>query len=144
MLSVLPLVLVAMLPGLPQEPKDDKVKDALKRLEGTWVVESAVDSKEGIGSELNWEWVFDGNKITRQNPNGGETQEFAFKIDPTVSPMAFDLIWPKEKFTLSCIYEIKDDTLRICMSKLKPDERPTKFRGKDVGYCLMVLKRPKP
>jgi len=125
------------------EPKDDKLKDALKKLEGTWVVDSAVDSGEGIGSELNWEWVFDGNKITRQNPQGGETQEFTYKIDPTVSPMAFDLTWPKEKFTCSCIYEIKGDTLRICMSKLKPDERPTKFTDTDVGYCLMVLKRPK-
>ena len=102
-----------------------------------------MDSGEGICSELNWEWVFDGNKITRQNPNGGETQEFTFKIDPTVSPKAFDLTWPKRKFTLSCIYEIKDDTLRICMSKfLAPTSGRRSSRTIRWGYCLMVLKTP--
>ena len=142
MRSVLLLVLVATLPVFAQEAKDDKVKGALKQLEGTWVVESGVDSKEGIGSELGLEYVFAGDQVTRQNPRDGATKKFACKVDPSVSPMAFDLIWPEEKFALKSIYEIKGDTLRICMSKAKPDERPTEFTD-DTGYCLMILKRPK-
>jgi uncharacterized protein (TIGR03067 family) len=143
MRSALVLVLAAALPVVAQEAKDDAMKKALKELEGTWVVESAVDSKEGIGSEFGLEYVFAGDKMTRQNPADGETLEFAYKIDPSVSPKAFDWIWPKGKFVCKSIYEIKGDTLRICMSKARPDERPTEFTD-DTGYCLVVLKRPKP
>jgi uncharacterized protein (TIGR03067 family) len=142
MRAALLIVLAAVLTAAADGPKDDKVKDALKKLEGTWVVESAVDSKEGIGSEVGWEYVFAGDKLTRQNPRDGQTQKFAYKIDPSASPMAFDWIWEDIKFTCKCVYEIKGDTLRICMSKLKPDERPTEFTD-DTGYCLIVLKRPK-
>jgi hypothetical protein len=50
-------VLAAGLPVIAQEAKDDDVKKAIKELEGTWVVESAVDSKEDVGSELGMEYV---------------------------------------------------------------------------------------
>jgi hypothetical protein len=53
------------------------------------------------------------------------------------------LIRLDEKFVLKGIYEIKGDTLRICVHKARPDDRPTEFTD-DVGYCLAVLKRPKP
>jgi len=142
MRTVLLLVLTAALPLAAQEAKDPGVKKALKELEGTWIVESAVDSKEGIGGELGWEYVFAGEQVTRQNPRDGAMQVFAFKVDPSVAPKAFDLIWPKEKFTLKSIYKIQGDTLTICMSKLRPDQRPAAFTD-DIGYCLVILKRPK-
>ena len=66
------LVLAGAFTVAADEPKDDKLKEAAEETRGHLVVESAVDSGEGIGSELNWEWVFDGNKMTRQNPNGAK------------------------------------------------------------------------
>src|SRR5262245_55421675 len=112
MRSALSIVLAAALPAVAQEVRDDKVENALKALDGTRVVESAVDSKEGIGGELGWEFVFAGDKVTRQNPHDGQAQTFVCVVDPSASPRAIDLIWTEEQFVLQSIYEIEGNMLR--------------------------------
>jgi uncharacterized protein (TIGR03067 family) len=50
-----------------------------------------------------------------------------------------------QKAEIASIYNLSDDTLRICMPEGKPLQRPTGFESKpdDVGNILMVFNRKK-
>ena len=144
MRAVLPFVLGAALACAADEPKkDDKVKEALKKLEGTWVVDSSVAEGENESRDLGLEYIFDGDKLTVQNPQGGETQKFTCKLDPSASPKTIDLTRTEDKYTFRFIYEIKGDTLKLCLWKAQPDQYAADFKdGKE--HALLILKRPKP
>ena len=119
----------------------DDASDEMKKLEGTWVVDSATmdgkPDKDAKGGQV----VFAGNKITLKKADGTE-EKFTYKVDPSKKPKTMDFV-PDEKKPNSAtgagIYELDGDTLKACIGP--PDKRPTEFSDK--GQMLMVLKRKK-
>ncbi len=138
------LVLVVGLLLAADDPKDE-VKKEQDKFKGTWIVESAEHkgqaSEEGKGDEV----TFDGDQVTIKRANG-EERKGTIKIDPTKKPKTIDFTPSdgdnKDKIHPG-IYELKDDTLKVCFSQ--PDnERPTAFSTKaDSEEMLYVFKRKK-
>jgi len=134
------LVLLAATVVAAAETPEDKEKDALKKLAGVWRVETAtldgMDLAKAIGEEI----VFEGNKVTKRHPQGGEEEVFTCKINPQATPLEMDLK-PEDKDKvdiLRCIYEIKGETLKICVQR-RDQDRPREF--KDDGCALVTLKK---
>jgi uncharacterized protein (TIGR03067 family) len=68
--------------------------------------------------------------------------KFTYKVDTTAKPALLDVKTPDKK-DIEGIWELKGDTLRICI--FPPDTakgRPTEFHGRD-GQILLTLERVK-
>ena len=69
------------------------------------------------------------------------------KLDPSAKPKAMDITGtegPNKGKTILAIYELKDDTLRICYD-LTGKGRPAEFMSKkDAPRFLVVYQRAKP
>jgi uncharacterized protein (TIGR03067 family) len=124
--------------------RGDDAKDAAKKLEGTWTVDSASrDGKDTTakGSQI----VFAGNKMTLKPAKAVESKEDAmtFQVDPAKKPGSIDFGYvgkaPPNTAPGKGIYELDGDTLKLCIGP--PDKRPTEFTDK--GALFMVLKRKK-
>lgn len=144
-LMTLGLVLLIGVP-LSADDKDDATKKDMKKLEGNWNVESV----EANGQKLSPDQV--GNiKLTikgnQYNVDLGERKlELTFKIDPTKKPKAIDftLVMGNEKTETQGIYEVTDDTFKLCRTMEGGQERPKEFAAKEgSGTMLIVYKRQK-
>jgi uncharacterized protein (TIGR03067 family) len=134
--------------GLPARADDDK-KDAekeLRHLEGTWkVVSREVDGKKVADEEIK--------KLTLNIAAGGRAALLSegsavamadVTVFPAKKPKEIDLLLGqgenKGKIARG-IYELKDDTLRICYAPPGKD-RPTEFSSKPgSGNTLSLFKR---
>jgi uncharacterized protein (TIGR03067 family) len=117
-----------------------------KLLEGKWTPTSAeIAGAKFPEAELK--------KISLQIADGKYTVEFGaavdkgtVKIDAAAKPKAMDIVGtegPNKGKTMLAIYEVKDDTLRICYD-LTGKNRPTEFAtSKEMPYFLAVYKRVK-
>src|SRR5262249_24996061 len=102
----------------------------LAQLRGSWQVTK---------SEPKFEpkrLVFDGDKLTIVFDET-EKKEATIKIDSSVKPTQIDIVG-RNKFL--GIYEVSEDTLRICFPK--GGKRPTEFKA-EKGVILVTLKREK-
>jgi uncharacterized protein (TIGR03067 family) len=134
---------VSMAAGAP----GDAAKDEHKKLDGAWVVASVIrdprekNPDEGKGIRC----LIKGEKLVAKLP--GEDKPaggLIIKCDPTKTPKALDIRPEGEKEKILAIYELKDDTVRVCWSAVGK-ERPTEFASKPgSGQSLVVLKREKP
>lgn len=115
-------------------------KDAAKKLEGTWTVESA--THDGKPADLNGEVTFVGDKMMIR-PDKAQVQIFLFKVDPSKKPAIMDLTFdgekPKNAAPGQAVYELKGDTLKLCIGP--PDRRPTQISDK--GAILILMKKKK-
>jgi uncharacterized protein (TIGR03067 family) len=127
------LVAVVALTRVPVSLAADEEQKGLDQLRGSWeVVKTSAPDFEVK------RLVFDGARFTVV-VNEKEKEEVKIKIDPTAKPMRIDIVAKKE--TNLGIYEVSDDTLRICFA-IKGAKRPTEFKaGEDV--ILVTLKREK-
>jgi RNA polymerase sigma factor (sigma-70 family) len=129
-------------PARADRPKQDR-----DRIQGTWVAVSG----EADGQELPDEFVkkfkivFAGDKITLRGygkaPGAEKEVQGTYKLDPATKPPAID-ITINDKESAIGIYELKGDTLKLCMIEANGNARPGRFAGKDKAV-LMVLKRKK-
>lgn len=131
----------------PKEEKNEAVQNELIVLEGTWnVVEAERSGKKSPAEELEKakpQLIFKGDKLTSKSldSKGKEKEgpQSSVKLDPEKMPRTMDLVgFPKPGKTALAIYELKGDTLKICMG----EERPKEFKG-DGGAGLLILKRQK-
>src|SRR5438046_1055003 len=122
--------------------KEDKFKDELKKLEGTWVVRSSLMNGKNKDDDRGVEFQFAGD--TGSFRRTGRTEKFTYKIDPTQKPFAIDLE-ADNRFVvpMKAIYEFDGDDLRICRSVARDnrDKRPTEFTDK--GQSILTLRRKK-
>jgi uncharacterized protein (TIGR03067 family) len=134
--------------GLPARADDDK-KDAekeLRHLEGTWkVVSREVDGQKVPDEEIK--------KLTLNIAAGGKAALLSegtaiatadVTVFPAKKPKEIDLLFGQGENkgkTARGIYELKDDTLRICYAQPGRD-RPTEFASKPgSGNTLAFYKR---
>ncbi len=123
---------------------DDK-SDA-KMLEGTWAPTKAELNGNPLQEEIlkDLRLVIKGDKYTVKW--GEVVDEGQLKIDSAKTPKSMDVIGtegPNKGNTIPAIYEVKDDTLRICYT-LGGKERPKEFQSKkDTEIFLVSYKREK-
>jgi uncharacterized protein (TIGR03067 family) len=123
------------------------IQAELKRFEAKWrFVAIEIDGRK-VPEEAFKEdsLVLKGKKYTMTVH--GKATTGAFKIDPTATPKAIDITitdGPHKDKTAKGIYELDDDTQKICVAAPgKP--RPTEFVSKpDSGSVVQVLRREKP
>lgn len=129
--------------------EDDPVKKDLALLQGAWeIVGKEFMGKKAAKGEidkLKGEMVIKDGKITQWQDDAGVkavVSEATFKIDPKAKPKALDLTYTKapinEGKTIQAIYEVKDDTLKVCYAFMPDDKRPTEFAGKGDGKTLFL------
>jgi uncharacterized protein (TIGR03067 family) len=110
--------------------KDDKAtKQELARLQGVWtMLELEANGRQAQPGEMKWILVIEGNQY---NPGLGELSlEYTFRIDPSLTPKAIDLIpqdGPERGKTIRGIYALEGDTLKICRPLDSYGDRPAGF-----------------
>jgi len=123
------------------EPKDDAVKKEWKALQGNWTV---------VSIEVN------GTKVPEDKIGGREAAfkgdqysihdfRLVVKIDPTKKPKTMDMDGKDgngKPLSMTGIYELSGDTLKICFAKPGTKERPVQFKTRPkTGESLIVYKR---
>lgn len=128
-----------------QDGKDEAVKKERAKMAGTWkVVSWEEDGKKAhTDDELKKFLVtIDADGKITVDLDGKRIVEATSKIDPTKTPKTLDQTFTKGGAgagkTSLWIYELKDDTLKICATA-PGDPRPTEFKGN----TLQVWKRQK-
>jgi uncharacterized protein (TIGR03067 family) len=133
------------------DTKDDQIKKEMKKLEGTWIMESGEKDGAKIAEEhvkkskITWK----GKEVVVETPH--QSKE-AIKStiggwDPSKTPAEMDWVrtnGPDSGKTMLAIYEIIDnDHYRVCFAPAGK-ERPKEFSTKaGSGHFLHVWKRVK-
>ena len=127
--------------------RGDDTKDDAKSMEGTWLASAAELGGEKFPDEVRKtiKLVIGDGKYTvtvGKNPDRGTV-----KVDPSKKLKEMDIIGtegPNKGKTILAIYEMTDDTLRICYD-LSGKARPSEFKtSKDTKLFLVTYKREKP
>ena len=131
---------------LAQDKKDPAHAD-LDKLQGDWTIQSIErDPKEKPGEGSGIKVHIKDNLVTAFLP--GQNQPagaLTIKLDPNQTPPAIDLrVGGSKEDAAHGIYEIRGDTLRVCLTPIDKGERPKEFSSKPgSGHSLFTLKRPK-
>lgn len=130
----------------------DENDDALKQLEGVYVVTGlkagtkslGPDDLKKFGGEEAWTFTFKGNQVTFRA--GARAEAAALKVDVSKNPPQIDIVVtkkPKEDdASMYGVYELKDDTLTINATRTV-DKRPTDLKPTRESVVL-TLTRKKP
>jgi|SRR4051794_31095212 len=140
------LVLAAGLLAAADVPKGGAGKDDLKRLQGTWstvsVERGGVAAPEEEARKIKL--TVRGNQYTLTGEE--EPIEGTLELNPARRPKELDAVrnkGPDAGKTIKGIYELKGDTLRVCLGA-PGKSRPTGFdTGRGGGEMLYVHKRAK-
>jgi uncharacterized protein (TIGR03067 family) len=140
------LILAAILALAGDTPKEDKVKDEMAKLAGTWNFATV----EVEGNKVPAEMMKGATMVLKDNTFGmtsfGVTYKGTYAIDPSKSPKTLDISFTEgpEKGNKSLgIYELDKDDWKICLG-LAGKDRPTEFASKPgSGHVLETLKREK-
>jgi uncharacterized protein (TIGR03067 family) len=129
--------------------KGGGAKQDQDKLQGTWEATEVVINGMPVpaGERKGITFVFSGDKMTLAGPGGIGKREFKFKLDPTKKPRAIDTVpqdGPFKGKSGPAIYELKGDTLKLCIPNQATNERPKEFEStKGANLGLFVLKRAK-
>jgi uncharacterized protein (TIGR03067 family) len=127
--------------------QEDAAQADLKRLQGTWLIESVEQGGKKTDVLAGGKMVFTENEhsIRRSGAPENTWAKGAHKIDTSQSPKHFDIdprTGPNVGKTHLGIYEIDGDRCRICFADPPTDDRPAEFKSKDGTHLvLLVLKR---
>ena len=131
----------------------DNVKKEQDKLQGEWKITKFTENGGEDAEALKRisKVIFKGNKliITITSPDGtSESKSATLTLMPDKTPKAVDLSpdeGPEKDMKLPGIYEIKNDTLRLCAADgRKTKDRPTEFASKEnSGIVLIEFERLK-
>ncbi|MBN9521214.1 TIGR03067 domain-containing protein [bacterium] len=115
-----------------------------KALQGTWVIEAAtLEGRDHIDDFAGMKLVLAGDHYTVDF--GKNTDKGTFVLDPTKTPKRIDIRSADGPFkgkTLPGIYELKSDTLVLCLEgDGKADKRPTKFEAPGTTRNMLLTYR---
>ncbi len=125
---------------------DEKEKKVLAEMSGTWVPTAA----ELDGEKLP-ETVYKTIKLVLKDEKytvtvGKQVDEGTVKLDLETDPTGMEIKGtkgPNEGKTIPAIYELKDDTLKVCYN-LDGEKRPKEFKTTaGSNYYLVTYKREK-
>ncbi len=127
--------------ALAAEPEGD-----LRALQGAWVIaEATLAGRDHIDD-------FEGMKLTVTESNyvidfGKNSDKGTLKLDPAKKPKQIDLTTRKDGpfkgRNLPGIYELKGDTIVLCLNSEQPD-RPSAFEAKEkTPMMLLTFQREK-
>jgi uncharacterized protein (TIGR03067 family) len=131
--------------------QDDAVKKELAKLDGVWQVTGHQTDGEPRNEE-HWRTVqfhFKGNELTFKGDDvlSKKVVKMTLVVDPATTPRIIDMKVAEGDFkgtALEGIYEIKDDTLKICFRDDEAKNRPNEFSTKAGSNLVMfTLKREK-
>jgi len=113
-------------------------------LRGTWVIEAAtLEGRDHADDFRGMKLVLDGDRYTIDF--GKNTDKGTFTLDPTKTPKRIDVRSAEGPFkgkTLPGIYELKGDTLRLCLeADGKADKRPTAFEAPGTTRNMLLTYR---
>lgn len=133
----------------------------LARLEGVWEVTSMVSNGKPLPQDRTQgaRFVFRKGTLTMTSPDAKEEDKALVRLDPQRDPKQIDLLsrpksGPSQEKTSSLIdelqertalgiYELREDSLRICLSPSDCLRRPSSFKSEEhSGDDLITLKRP--
>jgi uncharacterized protein (TIGR03067 family) len=144
-----PALAAIVLAASATHAQENKPADDLKKLQGTWTIESAMAGGKEVDQLVGGKMVFTETEHSIR-PEGAPEERWpkgAHKLDPAKSPKHFDIdpkTGPNIGKTHLGIYEIDGDRCRICFSDPPTDERPTEFASKEgTRLILLVLRREK-
>jgi uncharacterized protein (TIGR03067 family) len=150
--TVLPLVTAVFFGMLSTaHAQDEKGKSqGLDKLKGTWTAESLVFSgmkvPEDMLKELQMQLVFTDDKY-EERIQGKVNEEGGIKIDTSKKLATIDLMIrtgkDKDKKQVG-IYEVKGDTLRLCLAMPGAEGRPTSLSSPEGEmWSYVVFRRTK-
>jgi uncharacterized protein (TIGR03067 family) len=132
------------------DARDEAIKRELKAMEGAWrPVSVEVDGQKAPEEALKESVVTRdaAGKVVGRRGAKVVLEGTVKKIDPTKKPKTIDTEVTEGENkgrTILGIYEVKDDTLRICVALPGKGERPTEFSAKAGSGCaFMIYKREK-
>jgi uncharacterized protein (TIGR03067 family) len=140
------LVCVCVVP-LAHGDEGKKAKEDAKKMDGTWKpVTAELDGKPFSEEVLKtMKLVVADGKYTVTV--GEQADEGTVKLDPAKKPCEMDIVGtkgPNKDKTIQAVYELKDDTLRVCYD-LTGKARPKEFKTKGGTQLFLVeYKREKP
>jgi uncharacterized protein (TIGR03067 family) len=144
------LVIVGMLAAglaFAAEAKDDATKKDQEKFNGSWkAVSVEYDGKEIPKDAVDKvSLTVKGEEYTFRR--GGDVIKGTHKLDASKTPKTIDAVrteGPDKGKLLLGIYELTDDTYKVCFAPPGGD-RPTEFVSKPGSkYRLIVMKREKP
>lgn len=135
------LLLLAIAPVGSARSEDDKpaVPDQVL-IQGLWRVIGAKDEGQDKPKAIGQADLFDTAKLHVVSPNGRRTV-YRYELDPTAKPKRMILSTDDELITVTAIYDLDGDTLKICYS-FEPGVVPQDFTTKlNDGLTSLLLKR---
>ena len=113
-------------------------------LRGTWVLEAAtLEGRDHTDDFRGMKLVLDGDRYTLDFDTN--TDKGTFALDPTKTPKRIDVrsaAGPFKGKTLPGIYELKGDTLRLCLEgDGKADRRPAAFEAPGTTRNMLLTYR---
>lgn len=118
----------------------------MKSLQGPWKLTAAELAGQPLGGDFtkSTKLTIEGDRYTVMVGNAPD--KGTLRIDAAKSPMTMDIVGvegPNKSKTIPAIFEIKDDTMRICYD-LSGAARPTEFKSKpESKLFLATYKRDK-
>jgi RNA polymerase sigma-70 factor (ECF subfamily) len=115
-------------------------------IRGTWRVHAASANGKHLPRETSTDqvWVITGETITVFYDDA-TTDQWTYKLDPAAKPRAIDckaLTGFRADGVAVGIYELRGDSLRVCLSWGQPPQRPEEFDlGEDRGRRVFELQR---
>jgi uncharacterized protein (TIGR03067 family) len=146
-IGFLVLALRADGPARAAEADPERPKAELAKLQGNWLFESyEEDGKPLSRRALKGRTIFFGADRALIKDLNELIQAATLKLDPNI-PGAMDMTiveGPYRNITMLGIYELKDNTLRVCFDKAGR-ERPKEYKtATDSGLFVAVYRREKP
>ena len=132
--------------AVAQSTEDEKEKKARDELQGTWLPRSAELDGEKLSDQdiksIKLVVTDDKYKVTV----GDSVDEGTFTLDTSSDPRGMEIkgtSGPNKGKTIPAIYELKEDTLKVCYN-LEGKDRPTEFKtNAGSKFYLVTYKREK-
>lgn len=128
----------------------EEQKEETLLLQGVWKItameKDGVPQPKASFDDIHHRLVFEGNTMMQRQtaPNGTEIKAdkgTTFTLDPTTDPKSIDMKNPMAVRAILGIYEIDEDTLKLCLN-LKGD-RPAAFKTTGKGQFYYEAQRVK-
>ena len=128
------------------DPREEEARKDLQEMQGTWKLESLEDGKKSK-VDVKKRTLFFGGELCLVRDGDKVVQIGVARLVTTKSPRRIDVVVRKGQHqdnTMLGIYEVKDDTLKVCFDP-EGEGRPSTFATKaDTSQFIAVYKRTKP